>query len=70
MSIIYAFYAARRYWNNEEQLQSYYEEISKNIIDDDSKKYLINDMNDIEKFNLKEQDILVAIPMSGAVQKK
>ncbi|HAS92376.1 MAG TPA: hypothetical protein DCS12_09170 [Clostridiales bacterium] len=70
MSIIYAFYAARRYWNNEEQLQSYYEEISKNIIDDDSKKYLINDMNDIEKFNLKEQDILVAIPMSGAVQKE
>lgn len=68
MNVVYAFYAARHYWKDKEQLQSCYEKISKEIINDSSQKYLINDMDDVKNITMTDQDTLVVIPMSGAVQ--
>lgn len=70
MNIVYGFFASLNYWKDNEQLENSYEQISKEIINDNSQRYLINDMNDVENMNITEEDTLVVIPMSGAIQKE
>ena len=64
MKTIYAFFAARRYWKDEAQLQAAYTELA--TLADGSDHYLITE-NDLITFPA--ADCLVVIPMSGAVQK-
>ena len=64
MKTIYAFYAANRYWPNEDKLEKAYLDLKSRLGDIDS--YLLHDDVLLEE----EGDTLVVVPMSGAVQAK
>ncbi len=64
MKKIYAYFAASRYWNNRELLNDAYGEMS-NIEKDNS--FLVVDGKGLSE--IKDGNVLIVIPMSGAVQK-
>lgn len=68
MNLVYGFYASRNYWKDEKELGEYYNQIKDHIVVPESRSHLINDMEDVEKMELTENDTLIIIPMSGAVQ--
>lgn len=65
MKTIYCFFAARRYWTNEQELLETFQIISKKI-SKGTVSVLVTENEDLKK--LPEGDCLVAIPMSGAMQ--
>lgn len=67
MKTVYAFFAARRYWKDPQLLQSVYQELAEKT-GEASSCFLIADEQEID--TLPAGDCLVAVPMSGAVQKQ
>ncbi|MBR4888226.1 MAG: hypothetical protein IKU17_03690 [Clostridia bacterium] len=65
MKTIFAFFAARRYWKDEDKLQAAYKEIS--ALAGENEHCLVTEADD--PLTLPPADCLVAVPMSGAVQK-
>ncbi|HPX32577.1 MAG TPA: hypothetical protein PLT36_03640 [Erysipelotrichaceae bacterium] len=64
MKKIYVYFAASRYWTDKELLLDFYKKISS---DEKDESVLIVDGQGIE--NVKKADVLIIVPMSGAVQK-
>ena len=65
MKTIFAFFAARRYWKDEDKLQAAYRELSS--LAGENGCFLVTEADD--PLALPAADCLVAVPMSGAVQK-
>ena len=65
MKVIYAFYSANRYWKDRNELLEAYDDLTSSLGDVES--YLLFDEANIE---LPCADCLVAVPMSGAVQRR
>ena len=65
MKTVYLFFAAHRYWQNEDELQAAYAELS--ALSGDAEHHLITESSpDIAI----DADCAVLIPMSGAIQKR
>lgn len=64
MKIVYSFFAARRYWKDEDSLQEAYQHLSA-LVGDKSNVLITDD----DLTSLPTGDCLVVVPMSGAVQK-
>ena len=64
MKTVYAFYAADRYWPDKENLQKAYLDLKERLNTGES--HLLTDGLELEA----EGDVLVIVPMSGAVQAK
>ena len=64
MKTVYAFYAADRYWPDREKLEKAYKDLTARLNPCDS--YLLTDGVELED----DGDVLVVVPMSGAVQAK
>lgn len=68
MKKIFAFFTARRYWKEEKELTDAFLAIAGLISGENTRDcFLIEDGNGMDK--LPEADCLIAIPMSGAVQR-
>ena len=65
MKTVFAFFAARRYWKEEDKLQAAYGELSS--LAGENECVLLTEAEDVA--SLPAGDCLVAVPMSGAVQK-
>ncbi len=65
MKIAYLFFAAHRYWSNDAELQAAYQTLSS--VAKDAPHALITDAPDSPV--IPEADCIVAVPMSGAVQR-
>lgn len=61
--IVYAYFAALRYWKDPQELLEAYESLSKN-----HPGALINQPEDLQRLPGGKEDVLVVVPMSGAVQ--
>lgn len=64
MKVIYGFYAANRYWPEKEKLEDAYKDLLERLGKVES--YLLTDDKSLDA----KGDVLVIIPMSGAVQAK
>ena len=64
MKTVYAFYAADRYWPEKEKLERAYQDLKTRLNPGDA--YLLTDGIELEA----DGDVLVVVPMSGAVQAK
>ena len=68
MNISVCCFAARRYWTDEHELNAAFDSIKKELSDLSQSIYLVDDEFNLNYFNEKNDDLLIAIPMSGAVQ--
>ena len=68
MKIIVAFFASRRYWNDEEQRQQAYRRLAERMRCMSSESVLIAEEADLQRLPA-SCDCLIAVPMSGAVQR-
>lgn len=68
MNTTYIFLAAKRYWNDEEDLDASFNELKTSILKGNTSAFLITDEVELNRISLAQKDILVAVPMSGAVQ--
>lgn len=64
MKIVYAFYAADRYWPDREKLETAYKDLTGRL--DAGNAHLLTDGIELDA----KGDVLVVVPMSGAVQAK
>ena len=64
MKAVYAFYAADRYWPDREKLEKAYKDLTGRL--NPGEAYLITDGAELNA----DGDVLVVVPMSGAVQPK
>jgi hypothetical protein len=68
MRTVFAFFAARRYWTDETMLKNAYTELSKQVASLSDECYLITDEEGLAQLKPAANDVLVVVPMSGAVQ--
>ena len=68
MDIVLCCFAAQRYWTDSKALSSAFEQIKEELGDLCSKAYLIDDEFDFEALKTCKGELMVAIPLSGAVQ--
>ena len=66
MDIVYGFFASPRYWKDPDQLAQAYESLSASL-PGEVKHHLVTGQEDLD--GLPKGDLLVVVPMSGAVQK-
>lgn len=68
MRVVLCCFASRRYWNNENELNNVFLSIKSQLKDICNDIYLIEDDNTFDCVDIKKEDLLIAIPMSGGVQ--
>lgn len=68
MKIVLCCFAARRYWTDKEELKQSFDCISDKMSDICSEAYLVDDEFDLRVFEDNKNDLMIAVPMSGAVQ--
>ena len=68
MKVILCCFAARRYWSDGDELNNAFIHVKKATEGIFSEAYLVDDTFDLNAFSDNGEDILVAMPMSGAVQ--
>ncbi len=68
MEVILCCFAARRYWTDKDELNGAFEHIRKELSKLCSEAYLVDDSFDLNTFDGHKADLMIAIPMSGAVQ--
>ena len=68
MKFILCCFAAERYWKDRKELELAYAHISNKMRDVYSECYLVDDGFDLSKLSAEAEDVLIALPMSGAVQ--
>ena len=68
MKTILCCFAARRYWTDKEELESAFKQIMEKTAGFCDEAYLVDDDFSLGEFKDNESNILIALPMSGAVQ--
>lgn len=68
MNAVLCCFAAHRYWTNKSDLEQSFAHIKASMVNICSKMYLIDDFFDINALSIHKDDLMIAIPMSGAVQ--
>ena len=70
MKAVLCCFAAHRYWTDERELNQSFAHIKNEMADICQEAYLIDDNFDLCALELHAEDLMIAIPMSGAVQPK
>lgn len=68
MDIMLCCFAAKRYWSNPDELDRAFEKIKKDMENLYSEAYLVDDEFNLDALTECSNDLMIAIPMSGAVQ--
>lgn len=68
MKKIFAFFVATRYWNKDDELRAVYKNLTKAVKDIADSCIMIKDGDTSVLPDIKKEDCLVVVPMSGAVQ--
>ena len=66
MHAVFCFFSARRYWKEEDKLREVYDALCRETADLAEEQHLITEPGDLER--VAPGRVLVAVPMSGAVQ--